>query len=521
MAIRRRRRRRSLAVLAAFVAAALALVFAQRVLAVAPSASFSAPSTLQPREVGQFSSTTPLQDGDGDSIKSVTWTFGDGDSSSGSSVEHSFDGPGLYTVTMTVTDSRDEVGTAMKQVLVDAPPVAGFDAPTHSKTPNEPDVGEDATFTSRSTDPDGKILSYAWDFGDGGTSTAQNPTHAFTKRGDVTVTLRVTDDHGATDDATRTVTVNAPPVAKGVATAVSPGAGQNPLIPIVGQQVTLASQSTDADGSGDITGYAWADHGGGAIGGDSANVLRAPYGSAGDKLVDLVVTDKDGTASRGLVTVTVNAPPDASFIAVPRRPVAGRTMTFTSTASDPDGPLTSQRWDLDGDGGFDDASGPVARHSFARAGRYAVRLRVTDDRGASAVYTAELVVARRPAPPLRAMPNVSVRIAGRSSAAGARLTLLRVRAPRGAAVRLRCHGIGPKGRRGCPFAQRRRGVGRKPVRFTGLERSLPAGVRLTVIVTKRGFVGRYVTFRIRRAAAPKRTDSCLRPGAKRPSRCPA
>jgi PKD repeat protein len=67
------------------------------------------------------------------------------------------------------------------------------------------------SFTSTSSDPDGTIASYAWTFGDGATSTAQNPSHTYGAGGTFTVTLTVTDNRGATGNASHTVTVTAPP----------------------------------------------------------------------------------------------------------------------------------------------------------------------------------------------------------------------------------------------------------------------------------------------------------------------
>src|SRR6266568_1658602 len=71
------------------------------------------------------------------------------------------------------------------------------------------------TFTSTSSDPDGSITAYAWSFGDGGTSTAPNPSHIYTSEGTYTVQLTVTDDQGATSTTSQSVTVtlpNSPPV---------------------------------------------------------------------------------------------------------------------------------------------------------------------------------------------------------------------------------------------------------------------------------------------------------------------
>ncbi|MDW8329375.1 MAG: PKD domain-containing protein [Candidatus Bipolaricaulota bacterium] len=71
----------------------------------------------------------------------------------------------------------------------------------------QPVVGETIVFRNQSSDPDGFIASYAWDFGDGTTSSEQNPTKRYDKPGTYTVRLTVTDDSGATASAEATITV--------------------------------------------------------------------------------------------------------------------------------------------------------------------------------------------------------------------------------------------------------------------------------------------------------------------------
>src|SRR5207302_10639649 len=83
------------------------------------------------------------------------------------------------------------------------PPTASFAVPSCS--------GLTCNFTSTSSDPDGTIASYNWTFGDGFSSTVQNPSHTYGAGGGYTVTLRVTDNQGATSAPTsRRVALTAP-----------------------------------------------------------------------------------------------------------------------------------------------------------------------------------------------------------------------------------------------------------------------------------------------------------------------
>ena len=86
------------------------------------------------------------------------------------------------------------------------PPKASF-----TFSPKNPLVNEEITFdASASTDPDGSIVSYEWDFGDGNTGSGKIVTHSYPSAGDYTVTLTVTDDKGAKDTTTREIKVTQP-----------------------------------------------------------------------------------------------------------------------------------------------------------------------------------------------------------------------------------------------------------------------------------------------------------------------
>ena len=77
------------------------------------------------------------------------------------------------------------------------------------------------------------------------------------------------------------------------------------------------------------------------------------------------MTDDSGAAGTVEQTVTPgNRSPTAAFNFLPAAPRTIETVTFTSTSTDPDGPLASQLWDLDGNGTYGDASGPTASRQF-------------------------------------------------------------------------------------------------------------------------------------------------------------
>ena len=143
-------------------------------------------------------------DPDGGDIVSYDWDFGDVTSATGVIVEHAYADDGVYTVTLTVTDDEGATNsTTSTKTVLNRPPVASF-----TWIPETPVVGETVYFTSTSTDPDGTIVSWDWAFGDGTFGAGETTTHVYAMEGTYTVTLTVTDDDDATDDATAAITIS-------------------------------------------------------------------------------------------------------------------------------------------------------------------------------------------------------------------------------------------------------------------------------------------------------------------------
>jgi len=156
------------------------------------------------------------------------WDLGDGTQGSGPIVSHSYQQAGSYIVTLTVTDkdSAQSTDTATVQVYaVNQPPTAVISGPTSGL------VGETLSFSgSDSNDGDGRIVSYAWDFGDGTTESGANVTHIYNAADSYQVTLTVTDDGGLSGSATHTIQID-PPV-------------QGNLLPTAAIQVMATAQAS-------------------------------------------------------------------------------------------------------------------------------------------------------------------------------------------------------------------------------------------------------------------------------------
>ena len=149
---------------------------------------------------------------DDNGITNYVWDFGDGNASSGATTSHTYSVAGEYEATLTVNDGElsDSASIMITVLPENRAPTADF-----SVTPSTNiDTDTDIAVTGSATDPDGDSLSYAWDFGDGTTKSGQTSNHRYTAAGTYTISLMVTDIEGASDTATRSITVEesvAPP----------------------------------------------------------------------------------------------------------------------------------------------------------------------------------------------------------------------------------------------------------------------------------------------------------------------
>lgn len=151
-------------------------------------------------------------------------------------------------------------------------------------------TGLNCTFTDGSSDSNGTIASWNWNFGDSSTSTVQNPSHTFAAGGTYSVSLQVTDNGGANSTSTQNVTVSAGNTPPTSAFTVS----------CTNLNCTFTDASSDSDGA--IASWNW------SFGDSTGSVLQNPthsYSAGGTYLVTLTVTDNGGASNSSSQNVTV------------------------------------------------------------------------------------------------------------------------------------------------------------------------------------------------------------------------
>ncbi|MDD3642762.1 MAG: PKD domain-containing protein [Candidatus Krumholzibacteria bacterium] len=382
---------------------------------VAPVAAFSGSPTsgYEPLDVS-------FTDASSGSPTSWSWDFGDGGTSTAQNPSHIYASAGSYTVTLTVANaagSDDEVKANYITVTTPPPPVAQFaGSPTSGEAPLA------VTFTDQSTN---NPTSWSWDFGDGGNSTAQNPTYVYNSVGTYTVSLTAANAYGS-DVETKTgyITVTEPGVAQKsyalsettVAGTVSGGYAATHASDNVRESITEILSSnhprkktsyldhrwtfsvpsgssapsfylegyrpSNPDGDDFVfacstDGSAWTNLVTIASATEQVYSASLPVGTSGT--VYIRVLDTDGSWDRVsldaiyvdemyIQTESAAGPPTADFSGSPTAGYAPLSVQFTDLSA---GAPTTWSWDF-GDGGTSTAQNPS--HAYTSAGTYTVTL---------------------------------------------------------------------------------------------------------------------------------------------------
>ena len=259
--------------------------------------------------------------------------------------------------------------------------------------PQGPTQGQAVFFdASTTTDPDGVVVSYSWDFGDGQRATGKTVSHAFNQAGTFSVTLTVADGAGRGSSTTKGVTV-------GAGTTPAVDFTFSPTAPAVAQDITFVATAQSSVPGHSITRYDWNFGSGGASA--QGQIVTKSYDAPGTYTVTLTVTDDIGLTKSVSKTVPVVSAPGglfADFRFSPTSPAAGQSIDFDGSNSTAPSGIARYDWnfgDPDCHDGINDgctASGRIVQHTYRLAGTYVARLTITDNQGRTATTTKDVSV---------------------------------------------------------------------------------------------------------------------------------
>ncbi len=214
-----------------------------------PHASAAATPMSGPAPLAVSFSSSGSSDPEGTSL-TYSWAFGDGSTSTSANPSHTYASSGTYSANLTVSDGTNSATSANITITVtipgqNYPPVAAASASVAGGV-----VPLSVNFSSAgSSDPEGSTLTYNWDFGDGSTSTAANPSHTYQSSGVFSAQLTVSDG---------TNNVSATPITISIAN------GASGLVAAYGFEEGTGTTTADASGNGNagaISGATWTANG--------------------------------------------------------------------------------------------------------------------------------------------------------------------------------------------------------------------------------------------------------------------
>ena len=262
----------------------------------APNALFSfTPTAPEVRQPVTFNAGNSTDEGRTcGTTCTFAWNFGDGTTATGVRPTKTFNTPGQFTVSLTVTDPVGLTSTTQQVVTVTSPAAPTV---TAAVSPSPPLIDQQATFTATATPATGRqIVRYEWNFGDGSTATTTAPTvtKTYNRAGSFVAVVAAYDDLGNAGQGSTSFTIG---------TGITPSITFSPTNPTVGQEVNYSAAGTTTTSGATITGYLW-DFGDGDT--STAASPTNTYPSARTYVIRLTVTDSRGRTATTTSNITVS-----------------------------------------------------------------------------------------------------------------------------------------------------------------------------------------------------------------------
>jgi PKD repeat protein len=316
-----------------------------------PSVSFTT-SNVCSGTAANFTNTSSISSG------SVTynWNFGDGNSSTSTSPSNTYAAAGVYNVKLVGSSGFGCSDSVTNTISIYTAAIADFSSSNSC-------LGTATNFSNMSQN----ATSYAWDFGDGRTSTQANPSNTYASVGTYTVKLTANNGNNCSSVVSKTIQVNA-----------------LPSVSFTGNNVCQGTATTFTNSTTGATSYSW------DFGDGSSSTLATPtrtYGTAGTYTVRLTATSGSNCSSVGTRTVQVYANPIAGFNA--SSVCAGTSLQFVNTSSG----AATYAWDF-GDATTSTSANPSK--TYGTSGTYTVTLTVTSSNNCTNVIAKQVVIYATP-----------------------------------------------------------------------------------------------------------------------------
>lgn len=334
-----------------------------------PTAAFSTgPVCLGTPTLFSDSSVAPT----GDTLNGWAWDFGDGNISNQQNPSHLYTVAGTYSVTLTIATQAGCTNTITLTVTVDPIPVPAF-------------TSSIVCFNTASTvfnNQSAGATIWNWDFGDGNTSTQQNPSHTYGTPGTFTVTLIAENISGCKDTLPLVAIVNPLPVAT-----------------FTTGPVCLGSPTNFTDGSsitpGTVTGWSW-NFGDPASGAANTSALQNPshtFSGPGTFTVILTATSDSGCQSITMLPASVYPLPAAAI--TPQNVCLNSLTNFLDASTSATGNAINT-WDWNFGDGSPNAAQQNPSHTYVTPGTYTITLIVTTANGCKDTTTNTVIIYQPP-----------------------------------------------------------------------------------------------------------------------------
>lgn len=302
------------------------------------------------------------------------WLFDDGSSSTAKNPEHLYNDTGYFSTTLIAINNGCADTLVMPDYIHVKPPIAKFKSSSICNLPGH------VTFTDESIGAD----SWKWDFGDGSSSTLQNPTHEYALSGLYVVSLTVINKSTGCDYTK----INPVDVVKEIPDFSS-------SVDAVCKNDTVTFKAINSI-PGNIASYTWR-FGDGITSIVTSNSIRHSYKVAGIYSVTLILDIKNGCKDSIVKPLAIQVDgPTAVFKSINPGACLNSAVTFIdSSYANGSRTISSWQWNW-GDGSTQTLYGPAFQHIYAKQGTYSVSLKVSDNNGCtdSIAYKNTIVISK-------------------------------------------------------------------------------------------------------------------------------